>query len=283
MTTGQSGSVWSDLVLSWPGHGLSFSPVDNHGMKNLRPETMDILKRVETLSGCPVEFKPDSSMALRATLQMARNGAPAHVLHYRPSNDPIDYWVAYQAGYALRLFDLPPDERFDFAGTGEGAQQVETLLKTGQPLTDADKAIVPAFAQMTVHWALMNLRSYAIGMRIDQWIADEYPALKDTQAVGVDTLQQENLQLLSKRVGSLSVPVPLLAPVAAYALFADCLLGSSVYAIPYRAAGVLDAGKELLRISDAVPTDRGHDRELVEAWASSIGMTGWYTWTPYKL
>jgi len=41
-------------------------------MKNLRPETMAIVKRVETLSGCPVEFKPDSSLTLRATLQMAR-------------------------------------------------------------------------------------------------------------------------------------------------------------------------------------------------------------------
>lgn len=252
-------------------------------MKNLRPETMDILKRVETLSGCPVEFKPDSSLTLRATLQMARNGAPAHVLRYRPSNDPIDYWVAYQAGYALRLFDLPPNERFDFAGTGQGAEQVETLLKTGQPLTDDDKAVVPAFAQMTAQWALMNLRSYATGMRVDQWIADEYPALKDTQAEGVCSIQQENLQLLSKRVGSLSVPISLLAPVGAYALFADRLLGSSMYAIPYRAAGVLEAGKELLRISDTIGPDRGHDRELVDAWASSIGMTGWYTWTPYKL
>lgn len=252
-------------------------------MKNLRPETMAILRRVETLSGCPVEFKPDSSLALRATLQMARNGAPAHVLHYRPTNEPIDYWVVYQAGYALRLFDLPPNERFDFAGTGEGAKQVETLLSTGQPLTESDKAILPEFASMTVHWALMNLRSYAIGMRIDQWLADEYPSMRELQAAGIDSMQQENLMLLSKRVGSLAVPVSLLAPVAAYALLADRLMGKTVYSIPYRAAGVLEPGKELLRISDAIGADRGHDRELVDAWAQCIGMTGWHRWIPYKL
>ena len=91
------------------------------------------------------------------------------------------------------------------------------------------------------------------------------------------------MQLLSKRVGRLSVPVPLLAPVAAYALFADRLLGTSVYAIPYRAAGALEPGTELLRISDTIGSDRRNDRELVDAWASSIGMTGWYSWTPYKL
>ncbi len=53
---------------------------------------------------------------MKATLRMARNGAPAHVLQYRPSNDPIDYWVAYQAGFALRLFELPPQSALTLWG-----------------------------------------------------------------------------------------------------------------------------------------------------------------------
>ena len=252
-------------------------------MKNLRPETMKILKRVETLSGCPVEFKPDSSLTLRATLKMARNGAPSHVLQYRPTNDPLDYWVTYQAGFAIRLFDLPPNERFNFVGTGEGADQVQALLATGQPLDETDTGVLPEFAQMTLHWALLNLRSYSIGMRIDQWISAELPYLKELQASGMETIQQENLQLLSKRLGSLSIPVPLLAPVAASALFADRLLGKFIHAIPYRAAGVLEPGAELLKIFDAVPNDCSHDRALVDAWAASMGMTGWYRWAPYEL
>lgn len=251
-------------------------------MKNLRPDTLGILQRVETLSGSPVEFKPDSSLTLRATLQIARNGAAAHTLRYRPSGDPIDYWVVYQAGFALRLFELPPAERFDFMGTGDGATQVETLVKTGQPLSDADQSKLPEFAQMIVHWALMNLRSYAIGMRIDQWIATEYPGLSEMQAVGVDNIQQENLRLLSMRVGTLTVPIPLLAPVAASALFADRLFEKSLYAIPYKAAGVVATGQDLLRIYDNIAAGPGHDRELVDAWSDAIGLTGWYDWTPYK-
>ena len=252
-------------------------------MKNLRPETMEIVKRVESLSGVPVEFKPDSSLTLRATLQMARNGAATHTLRYQPSNSPIDYWVAYQCGFAIRLFDLPPNERFNFAGTGEGTQQVKTLLITGQPLKEADQVFLNEFAELTTHWALVSLRSYAIGLRIDQWLFDEYPSLRPMQAEGVDAVQQENLQLLSKRLGNLSIPVPLLAPAAAYALFADRLLKKETYAIPYRAAGVLGLGKELLAISDGISTNRSHDCELVDAWADAIGMTGWYRWLPYKL
>jgi hypothetical protein len=160
---------------------------------------------------------------------------------------------------------------------------VLTLLKTGQPIKEADQVFLSEFAELTSHWALISLRSYAIGLRIDQWIFDEYPSLRALQAEGIDAMQQENLQLLSKRLGNLSIPVPLLAPAAAYALFADRLLKIGSYAIPYRAAGVLDLGKELLAISDAISTNRSHDCELVDAWADAIGMTGWYQWLPYKL
>jgi len=251
-------------------------------MKNLRPGTLGILERVEALSGRPVEFKPDSSLTLRATMQLARNGAPAHVLRYRPSNEPLDYWVAYQAGYLLRLLELPPDDRFDFAVTGTASGHVEELLATGQPLNEGDKSTLVQFAEMTAHWAMLNLRSYAIGMRIDQWLTDEHPDLQALQADGIHAMQQENLRLLSKRFGTLSIPLPLWAPVAAYALLADRLLGQTGYAIPYRAAGVLDLGADLLSINDAMPRDATHDRQLVDAWAKAIGMTGWYAWIPYK-
>lgn len=241
-----------------------------------------MLQTIETLSGRPVEFKPDSSLSLRATLQLARNGAPAHVLRYRPSNDPLDYWVAYQAGYLLRLLELPPSDRFDFSGTGVAGDRVLELLTAGLTLTDTERAEAPRFADAVAHWAMVNLRSFAIGLRIDQWIADQYPSLKALQRQGMDAIQQENLMLLSKRSGKLSIPVQLLGPVAACALFADRMLGRSTYAIPFRAAGALDLGAELLAIVDRIPPGATHDRELVDTWADAIGMNSWYRWIPYK-
>lgn len=246
---------------------------------------MGILEKVEEFSGRPVEFKPDSTLALRASIQMARDGAPSHILRYRPAttNEPIDYWVAYQAGYLLRRVELPPDQRFDFVGTGNGAGHIETLLQVGQSLTNSDKAVLPQFALMTERWALINLRSYSVGMRVDQWLWSQYPTLRKLQAAGIDEMQQENVRLLSSRVGNMFVPVPLLAPVAAYALFADRLLGTSVHAIPYRAAGVLSQGQELLDISDSMAAESGNDCKLVDTWASAVGMTNWYAWKPTNL
>jgi hypothetical protein len=159
---------------------------------------------------------------------------------------------------------------------------MQNLITAGQRLTDADAASLPQFAEVTMHWSLMNLRSFAIGMRIDQWISTAHPELQALQRDGMDSLQQENLKLLSYRMGKLSIPVPLLGPLAAYALFADRLLGTTTYAIPFRAAGTIDLGEELLRINDRVPEEASSDQDLVDAWAAVIGMTGWYTWAPYR-
>ncbi len=110
-----------------------------------------------------------------ATLQMARNGADFHVLRYQPTNEPLDYLIAYQAGFLLRLYENPPDRRFDFAPAPEAGKRVEPLISAAQPLAPSDKEMLPEFSGFVAQWALMNLRSLPIGMRIDHWIALEYP------------------------------------------------------------------------------------------------------------
>ena len=76
-------------------------------MNNLLPSTMAVLSQLEALSGRPIDFRPDCSVNPRATLQMARHGALAHLLlRYRATNEPLDYSVAYQA--SLEMQSAPP-------------------------------------------------------------------------------------------------------------------------------------------------------------------------------
>lgn len=252
-------------------------------MKNLRPETMGIVHQVEALSGCPVEFKPDSGLQVQATLQKARNGATSHALRYRPNSGPLDYWVAYQCGMALRFYALPPDQRFDFSDTGAGADAVVDLLLASLPADTPDQERAPMFARQIEQWALVTLLSYPLGMRVDQWIYDELPALRDLQSEGVGVIQAENLRLLSLAMGRLNIPVPLLGMPAAYALFADRLLGISRHVIPYRGAGLLEVGELLMQRFDETPADVAHDRALIDAWGEQLGMSSWYQWLPYKM
>lgn len=251
-------------------------------MQHLRAATQDILKRIEILSGKSVQLMRDDSLSVLATLQMARQGAAFHVLRYQPTDEPLDYLVAFQAGFVLRLFENAPDRRFDFAPAQDASRQVEPLLAAGLALGEDDKKVLPEYAKTIAQWALMTLRSLPIGMRIDQWIATEYPELKALQASSIALQQQQNMAILSHKLGKLTVPTTLMGPIAAYAMFADRLAGSRGFAIPFEAAGLRAQGLELLEIWDTLPIDAGHDCELVDRWASACCMNGWYDWIPYQ-
>ena len=224
----------------------------------------------------------DEKLPLLATLQMARNGAEFHVLRYRPSNEPLDYFVAFQAGFALRLFENEPLKRFDFSPEPDATRKIEPLLKAGQSLSKTDSDALPGFGVHVAQWALMNLRSLPVGMRIDQWIATEYPELKELQASGIAVQQQQSMDVMAYKLGRLTVPTTLLGTLAAYALFADRLTGTSAYAIPFAATGLLGHGQELLRVWDDLPHDPTNDYELIDKWAQGSGLSGWYKWIAYK-
>ena len=136
---------------------------------------------------------------------------------------------------------------------------------------------------MVYRWALLNLRSLPIGMRIDQWLHQSFPEIREQVITGIAQQQQVNADVLSQHLGNLSVPSHLLGANAAYALLADRLLESGVFSIPYAAIGALPFGHRLLAIWDQIPVDATHDQQLVDAWAAELGMSGWYEWVPFRL
>jgi len=251
-------------------------------MQRLRAVTGGILKRVEEQTGKSIQFMRDEQLSMLATLQIARNGADFHVLRYRPSNEPLDYMIAFQAGFVLRLFENEPSQRFDFAPSPTAGGYVEPLLAVGQALDPADKNALPEFAKFVAQWALMNLRSLPIGMRIDCWIATEYPELNELQRASIALQQQQNVDLLSYKLGKLTIPTPLMGAIAAYAVFADRMTDCGTFAIPYEAAGLQGQGRELMRLWGELPADAENDCQLIDTWAAKVGMSNWYTWIPYR-
>jgi hypothetical protein len=250
-------------------------------MLRLRAPVQRLLDEVEDVTGRSVQVMRDADLAVLATIQIARHGAPFHVLRYRPTDGPIDYFVAYQAGMLLRQFRVPPSERMDFAPLAGGAKGVEALLGARPGLGKQDLDVLPRMAEFVARWALLTLRSIPVGMRVDDGLARNHPELRELQVEGVAEHHRQNLQVLSMRVGRLDVPSTLLGFNAAQALHADRLLGTDRFTTPYRAAGAIEQGQQLLDIFDELPADPSTDRTLIDRWAAACGMTGWYEWTPY--
>lgn len=248
----------------------------------LRAATRSVLDRVEQVTGRSVQFMRDNELEVMATLGMARHGSGYHVLRYRPTDEPLDYLIAHQASFILRLYANPPDQRWDFVPKDSAAALMESLIKSGRPLSQDDAARLPQFAQFVAQWSLLNLRSLPVGMRIDAWIHAELPDLREMQRETLLAQHQEYVAGLSFRVGSLMVPKASLAMVAAHAEFVDRLLGDTRLAVPYKAAGLHDLATEILQCLDAVDPAPTHDTELIDRCAAVCGLGGQYEWKPFQ-
>jgi hypothetical protein len=250
-------------------------------MLNLRSVTRKILKNVEESTGKSVQLMQDDNLSVLATLKTARNGASFHILRYKATDEPIDYLIAYQAGFLLRLFENPPEGRFDFVPEEIAAEKAKALLSSNGA-SETDASMLEAFSAHIAQWGLMSLRSVPVGMRVDQWIRRSYPDLHDQQDASIALQQQQNVAALSMNVGGMSVPASLIGTYAAYAKFADDLTGQNTYSIPYSASGLGIAGENLMKLWRKTPEKSNHDCELIDGWAELIGIKDWYTWQPYQ-
>jgi hypothetical protein len=79
---------------------------------NFRETTRRIISLVEEKTGFPVRVTKDLSLKTLATVRMAREPMPVHMIIYNPSiNTAPDYLICYQCGFILRLFSCPPSKR----------------------------------------------------------------------------------------------------------------------------------------------------------------------------
>ncbi len=229
----------------------------------------------------------DPSLPTFASIKIARGSATQHILTYNPTKPGVDYHVVYQCGFVLRLFENPPDERYDFAGTKSGREAVQALLTEQGGVAKKlrlPKAKVRQLAEQFFDGLLVQLRSYPIGMRIDQWIRETYPALHEAQEASIDRQQRDNAQVLSPQIRQMTPPIIFSGNASmnvAYALFCERLLNRSQYVIPYRSVGFEERGNALLNIWDELPFDARHDRDLVDSWAEQLEVSDWYRWVPF--
>lgn len=95
----------------------------------LRPETQAILQRAEEITGVPVEVMEDSTQSTLARITRARGGARSHLLRVNPTLGEPDYLITYECGFMLRLYKTPSADRREFAGTAQGRDEVERLVR----------------------------------------------------------------------------------------------------------------------------------------------------------
>jgi hypothetical protein len=250
--------------------------------------TQQVLRLVETRSGIPVHVEPDPSLpgTILAKVVMARGKLKLHRVSYRPdSSTPPDYLICRQAGYILRVFDTPPEKRYDFAASPEKQAAIERLVKAHPVAKIVPPEALPQFCQMLYDGIMFHLRSIPVGMRVDRWLATDFPALVDSQKAsvlreiqdGVTTLAPQHRQVSPQKIFDATQAIS-----AAFAAFWAARLSQPQLVLPFKAAGYLQAGQELLSIWEYTPDTAENDRTVIDGWAEKLGIVNWYQWVPYS-
>lgn len=254
----------------------------------MREEAQAAVRAVEEATGVPVLVTDDPSLRTMATIKPAKKGAPAHLLTYNTKFVALaDYLIAFQCGFALRLFLAPDTSRFEFGGTDQGHEAAGRLLdehlkKSGLKLP---AQVVTGLRNQFFEGLMLQLRSVPIGLRVDAWVRKEYPGLHEQQEDSARRQLAENQQVFSPQAKQIAPKIIYEASVgmnAAFAAFWERMLTDSSVVVPYRVAGILALGETLLRLADEIPDDAVNDKRLIEAWGEQIGVTGWFKLIPFE-
>ena len=147
-----------------------------------RDVTRELLKAVETESGFPVHVREDADLATVASVRLARDPLPAHMISYRPDGKRVlDYLICYQCGFVLRHFAAPPAARGDARSTVAGEAAVHELVRdlAGPEGAQAELTLLYLGGLIT------HVRSIPVGLRVAAWLAEHYPVLREQQEEAV--------------------------------------------------------------------------------------------------
>jgi len=243
----------------------------------LHAETQQIIRDVEAKTGYPVHVVADEKLGTLASVAIARGPLAMHVIRYNPSADAtLDYLIAFQCGFVLRLFENPAEHRFSLGSAEIGREEMVKLL-------NAPGGTVKVYGLKPAHVATLRdqlydglmaqLSSIPIGLRVDLWLLNHYPELKEQQHASVLTQMKQNSDVLRPEIERMFPQKIFRANIAmniAYAQFWTNMTGEPNYVKAYRNHRFYSDGLALLAAFSAAPSDALNDRHLIDTWAMQL-------------
>jgi hypothetical protein len=249
----------------------------------LRETTRALLAQVEQITGFSVVVVSEADMPVLSTVSMASSSRPGHLIRFHPSvAEQVDYFVTFQCGFILRYYDSAPENRRQCGPTESGKYDVDKLLRSS-PAKALSSADLMRFRDQLLRSLVTHLRSVPIGMRVDRWIAQQYPALVESQRTAIHRQLQQNMSLFDSPARK-SIPAMIvdtsMAISAAFAAFWADRWNQPELLVPYAATGHVTKGRELLEIWETMPDSGKDDYAIIDSWALNVGIEKWYHWIP---
>lgn len=241
----------------------------------------EFIGRVELASGKPVIMQCDPKFAGHATIRIARDDQPAHLLLHKKEHDAVlPYLVAFQCLLALRTIEADKESRFDLASKPNMAGDVLKMTQEhAKKNPNIPEHAIPQLANQFGNGLGWQLRSFPIAIRVDKQLYDNHPQLQPLQRKNIEQQLQEAMEALSPQIKQIAPQEIIDANASmssAFTQFWADLWNEPALSTPFTAAGYKEIGEKLLALNTSILDDPNKDRELIDAWARVIGIDHWF-------
>jgi hypothetical protein len=247
------------------------------GEYRLNLAVLDVAELVEEVSGKGIDFRPRPKLPVRAQSSMARHKMERHVIMFNPKERPhLSHVLAHECARILRMLATPREEWQVPASTPETLGVARNELRREAQFLPED--LRDEMIDMWIHGLITQVTSQPVDARIEEWIADHYPGLRQEQRRSLRTETRTvtaNMSPDVRRTAAASVFHRANALNYAYLDHIGDILERSFESKFARSPEIATLGRSLSAILD---DDTSSDRELVDRCAEAIEVRDWFIW-----
>ncbi len=253
----------------------------------LLSDTRKIIEEVKDKTGKDIIIRKSSSLNTYAIAKTARSSMPSHIIDYNPVHSNIlNYIIAHECGHMIRIYEEKNENRlmpYSDGGTmGKAVIDIENNIKISYPL-ETRKKLYPLW----VHEIITQLTGMPEDVRIEKWIFDNYPELRQSQQ---DTLvkQSNDIQGVTRHEIKEMTPEFLYNGSGIINLFyiksINNIIGPAALKT-LKKAGFYEKGIELYSgITEIMKKENSlaNSIEITNYLAKNLGFEEWFKWIDFE-
>ena len=241
--------------------------------------TQSLIDKATAVSGHGFDIVYDINLPVASSVRLAgREDRERHEIVLRLPSDENNYLIAWQATFVLHQYQTPDAESANLQPNPSQLDAIKHELLAMQP--NIPPVHRDQFVDHVIGGILTQLRSLPLGMLVDIQLHRECPELHATQ-------RQSLINDIVEHVACLQITPDMFPRIIVRANqvmnAAQALMVAELFEIPdifepYRAMGMEAAATLLLEPCMHQAFDGTTDRELIDAWAKTLGIEKWYRW-----
>jgi len=246
-----------------------------------------LLDQVVDRTGHPLHVSEEGGIGYDSELRLARHGRPYHELAYVPAyRDHRLHFLLSAAVKALRVWEVPPDERFVPATQLGRTLPPEDYQDLRRKVPALSLHALDDLSQFLYHGITRQLTSMPVDIRVEREIAERFPAHQAEQRAYLQRQVEDLEPTFAPQIAEVSPERLYRASTAMNVVLAEEAAeitgsrpGPLCQGSPHRTLGA--KLRELLHAVD----DDGYagDRVLTDLWADELGMRDFYQWVHLDL